>query len=59
MHAMGGMIIPKLLNIEQNQRRMDIAPGMLTTFNGDSDLLIKFAIGYESWVYGYNIETKF
>ena len=28
-------IVPKLLNLEQNQRRVDIAPEMLTTYNDD------------------------
>ena len=37
---------------------MDIAQEMLTPFNDYLDLLKKFIIGYESWVYGYDIETK-
>ena len=31
---------------------------MLTTFNDDPDLLKKVITGDESWVYGYEIETK-
>ena len=31
---------------------------MLTTFNDDPDLLKNFITGDESWVYGYDIETK-
>ena len=31
---------------------------MLTTFNDDPDFLKKIIIGDESWVYGYDIETK-
>ena len=34
-------IVPKLLNWEQTQRRMDIAREMLTTFNDNKDLLKK------------------
>ena len=37
---------------------MDIAPEMLT-YNNDKDLLIKVITGNESWVYGYDIETKY
>ena len=48
----------KLLNIEQKQRRMDMAQEVLTTFNDDPDLLKKVITGDESWVYGYDIETK-
>ena len=53
-----GMIVPKLLNFEQKQRRMDITQEMLTTFNDDPDLLKKVITGNKSWVYGYNIETR-
>ena len=31
---------------------------MLTMFNDDPDLLKKVIAGDESWVYGYDIETK-
>ena len=37
---------------------MDIAQEMLTTFNDDPDLLKKVITGDESWLYGYDIETK-
>ena len=37
---------------------MDIAEEMLTTLNDDPDLLEKVITGNESWVYGYDIETK-
>ena len=46
-------IVPKLLNFEQKQRRMDIAQGMLKSFNDDLDLLKKVITGDESLVYGY------
>ena len=51
-------IVPKLLNFEQEQRRMDIAQEMLTIFNDDSDMFKKVIAGDESWKYGYKIETK-
>ena len=31
---------------------------MLTTFNDEPDLFKKVVTGDESWVYGYDIETK-
>ena len=38
---------------------MDIAREILMLFNDDPDLLkIKIITGDESWVNGYNIETK-
>ena len=51
-------IVPKLLNFKQKHSRIDIAQEMLTTFNDDSDLLKKVITGGESWMYGYDIETK-
>ena len=41
-------IVPKLLNFEQKQRRMDVAQEMLTTFNDDPDLLKKVITANES-----------
>ena len=37
---------------------MHIAYEMLTTYNNDPDLLKKVKTVNESWVYGYDIETK-
>ena len=51
-------IVPKLQNFRQKQCLMDIAQEMLTTFSNYPDLLTKFITGDESWVYGYDIETK-
>ena len=51
-------IVPKLLNFVQKQCRMDIAQEMLTRFNNGPDLSKKVIKGDESWVYGYDIETK-
>ena len=51
-------IVPKLLNFEQKQRHMDIIQEMLTKFNDDLDLLNTVITADESWLYGYDIETK-
>ena len=48
-------IVPKLLNFEQKQRRVDIAQKMLTTIQ---ICLKKFITGNESWVEDYDIKTK-
>ena len=37
---------------------MDIAQKMLTKFNDDPDLLKRAITGHESWVFGYDIDTK-
>ena len=58
MKRAAAKIVPRLLNFDQKQRSMDIAQEMLTMFNNDPDLLKKVITGDESWVYGYDIETK-
>ena len=50
-------IVPNLQNFEL-KRRMDIVQELLTMFNDDQGFLKKFIIGDESWMYGYDIETK-
>ena len=56
-----------LLNIVRLMRKLfqncqivskNIAQEMLTTFHNDLDLLKKIITRDESWVYGYDIETK-
>ena len=45
-------IVPKLIKFEKKKQScMDIAQGMLTTFNDDPDLLKRVLTGDESWVY--------
>ena len=60
MKRVAAKIVPKLLNFEQKQCRMDIAEEMLTTCNNIPHLLKKIVTGNASWVYsyGYDIETK-
>ena len=58
MKRKAAKIVTKFLNLEYKQYRMDIAQEMLTMFNEDPELLKKFITGDESWVYGYDIESK-
>ena len=58
MKQAAAKIVPKLLNFEQNQCRMDTVQKMLTTFNDNPALLEKAIRNDKSWVYGYDIETK-
>ena len=51
-------IVPKLLNFEPKQRRMDIAQEILATFNDDPDLFKMIITGDQSYVYAYDIESK-
>ena len=44
--------------IEHKECGIDIANEMLTAYNDGPDLHKKVKTGTESWVYGYDIETK-
>ena len=50
--------VPKLRNFYQKTRHMTIAQEMLNDVNDDPDLLKRIITGDESWVYGYDVETK-
>ncbi|XP_050528011.1 protein GVQW3-like [Daktulosphaira vitifoliae] len=58
MRRVSAKIVPKLLNFDQKNRRMSIALELLNDVNDDPDLLKRVITGDESWVYGYDIETK-
>ena len=49
---------PKLLNFEQKQRRMEVAQESLNEVNDGAELLKRIITGDETWVYGYDVETK-
>jgi len=50
--------VPKLLTMEQKQLRLEITQDMLDCVESDSSFLNTVITGDESWVYGYNPETK-
>ncbi|UYV84446.1 hypothetical protein LAZ67_X002198 [Cordylochernes scorpioides] len=50
--------VPKLLNCDQKQHRMNIANEMLDSVRDDPNLLQRVITGDEAWVYGYDVETK-
>ncbi|XP_025271347.1 protein GVQW3 [Camponotus floridanus] len=58
MQRVAAKFVPKLLNFDQKQRRVDIAQELLNAVNDDPDLLKRVITGDESWVYGYDVEIK-
>ena len=50
--------IPKLLTTEQKDLRSEIAQDNLEMVSDDENVLKKVITGDESWVYGYDPETK-
>ncbi|XP_043071211.1 protein GVQW3-like [Drosophila grimshawi] len=58
MRRVAAKFVPKLLNCDQKQHRMNIANEMLDSVRDDPNLLQRVITGDESWVYGYDVETK-
>ncbi|UYV64811.1 K02A2.6-like [Cordylochernes scorpioides] len=58
MRRVAAKFVPKLLNCDQKQHRMNIANKMLDSVRDDPNLLQRVIPGDEAWVYGYDVETK-
>lgn len=58
MKRVAAKFVPKLLNFDQKNRRMSISQELLNDVNDDPDLLKRVVTGDETWVYGYDAETK-
>ncbi|UYV73990.1 JRKL, partial [Cordylochernes scorpioides] len=58
MRRVAAKFVPKLLNCDQKQQRMNIANEMLDSVRDDPNLLQRVITGDEAWVYGYDVETK-
>ncbi|UYV65861.1 hypothetical protein LAZ67_3005737 [Cordylochernes scorpioides] len=58
MRRVAAKLVPKLLNCDQKQHRMNIANEMLDSVRDDPNLLQRVITGDEAWVYGYDVETK-
>ncbi len=58
MKRVAAKFIPKLLNFDQKNNRMNIAQQLLNDVNDDRSLLERVITGDETWVYGYDVETK-
>jgi hypothetical protein len=54
----GGKICAKLLSQEQQQLHLEVARDMLECANRDPEFLKTVITGDETWVYGYDLETK-
>ncbi|UYV77400.1 CSNK1A1 [Cordylochernes scorpioides] len=58
MRRVAAKFVPKLLNCDQKQHRMNIANEMLDSVRDDPNLLQRVITGDEAWVYGYDVETN-
>jgi len=58
LQRVSAKFVLKLLPMEQKQFRLEITQDMLDSANSDPEFLNIMTTGDESWVYGYNPETK-
>jgi hypothetical protein len=58
MRRVAAKFVPKLLSCEQKELLLDVVQNMMECANGDLDFLMTVITGDESWVYGYDPETK-
>ncbi|GFX85027.1 protein GVQW3 [Trichonephila clavipes] len=58
MTRVSAKFIPKLLSDQQKNLRLEIAQDNLEMINSDENFLKKIITGEETWVYGYDPETK-
>ena len=52
-------VIPKLLTEQQKELRVEISLDMLDCANNDLEFTKTIITGDETWVYGYDSESKF
>lgn len=58
LRRVAAKFVPKVLTAEQKERRLHICDELQATSENDPDFLKKIITGDESWVYGYDPETK-
>jgi hypothetical protein len=52
------MFAPRLLTQDQRESRVAICPELLDRASKDDNFLKRIITGDETWVYGYDVETK-
>ena len=58
MKRVAAKFVPKLLNFEQKQRRIEVAQESLNEVNDDAELLKRIITVDKTWLYGYDVETN-
>jgi len=58
MHRVAAKFVPRLLTEEQKQNRVTVSQELLKRSNTDKNFLKNVITGDETWVYGYDVETK-
>ena len=58
MYRIAAKFVPRLLTDDKKQNRVDVSQELLDRANGDDNILKNIITGVETWVYGYDVETK-
>jgi hypothetical protein len=58
MHRVAAKFVPRLLTEEQKQNRVTVSQELLDLSSTDENFLKNVITGDETWVYGYDVETK-
>ena len=58
MRRVSAKFVPRFLTDDQKENRVEISQELLVNANGKENFLKKIITGDETWVYGYDVETK-
>ena len=58
MHHVAAKFIPRILTADQQQQRVNVCTELRQLASNDESFLSRVITGDESWVYGYDPETK-
>ena len=58
MHPVAAKFVPRILTADQKQQRVNVCTGLRQLASDDETFLSRVITGNESWVYGYDAETK-
>ena len=58
MNRVSAKFVPRLLTDDQKENRAEISQELLANANGSENFLKNIITGDDTWVYGYDVETK-
>ena len=58
MHRIAAKFVPRLMTNDQQAHCVQVCQDLLDHLENDKEFLSKIITGDESWVYGYDVETK-
>jgi len=58
MRRVSAKFVPRLLTDDRKEKHVEISQELLAHVNGNENFLKNIITGDETWVYGYDVETK-